>query len=229
VFLYYSSSLKYPQAGHPNINTHKALFVHQGIRNLFIYSQSFLVMTCHCQCQNCQYCKETYSPYIYKVLKQVHPDTGISNKAMTYSSYIYKVLKLVQPNTGIPNKTTVTYSSYIYKVLKQVHPNTSISNKATVTYSLYIYKVLNQVHPDTVRGPFEQMSTSPYEQPMYLDTSTKTHEPLRNCWNTFDQTLELRQTQSIAWNTLNLDQYRIPWSITYPKRCDHLVTLQMQL
>jgi len=27
--------------------------------------------------------KETYSTYIYKVLKQVHPDTGISNKSMT--------------------------------------------------------------------------------------------------------------------------------------------------
>ncbi|KAH7889218.1 histone-fold-containing protein [Phlebopus sp. FC_14] len=26
--------------------------------------------------------KETYSSYIYKVLKQVHPDTGISNKGM---------------------------------------------------------------------------------------------------------------------------------------------------
>ncbi|KAF9816845.1 hypothetical protein IEO21_03819 [Rhodonia placenta] len=26
--------------------------------------------------------KETYSSYLYKVLKQVHPDTGISNKAM---------------------------------------------------------------------------------------------------------------------------------------------------
>ncbi|KAG1862454.1 histone-fold-containing protein [Suillus tomentosus] len=26
--------------------------------------------------------KETYSSYVYKVLKQVHPDTGISNKAM---------------------------------------------------------------------------------------------------------------------------------------------------
>ncbi|KAH9815387.1 histone H2B [Melampsora americana] len=26
--------------------------------------------------------KETYGIYIYKVLKQVHPDTGISNKAM---------------------------------------------------------------------------------------------------------------------------------------------------
>ncbi|CDH50262.1 histone h2b [Lichtheimia corymbifera JMRC:FSU:9682] len=27
--------------------------------------------------------KETYSSYIYRVLKQVHPDTGISNKAMS--------------------------------------------------------------------------------------------------------------------------------------------------
>ena len=27
--------------------------------------------------------KESYSIYIYKVLKQVHPDTGISSKAMS--------------------------------------------------------------------------------------------------------------------------------------------------
>ena len=27
-------------------------------------------------------CKESYSVYVYKVLKQVHPDTGISSKAM---------------------------------------------------------------------------------------------------------------------------------------------------
>lgn len=27
--------------------------------------------------------KETYSSYIYKVLKQVHPDVGISNKGMS--------------------------------------------------------------------------------------------------------------------------------------------------
>ncbi|XP_009705249.1 PREDICTED: histone H2B, gonadal-like, partial [Cariama cristata] len=27
--------------------------------------------------------RETYSVYIYKVLKQVHPDTGISSKAMS--------------------------------------------------------------------------------------------------------------------------------------------------
>jgi len=27
--------------------------------------------------------KESYASYIYKVLKQVHPDTGVSNKAMS--------------------------------------------------------------------------------------------------------------------------------------------------
>jgi histone H2B len=27
--------------------------------------------------------KQTYSTYIYKVLKQVHPDTGVSSKAMS--------------------------------------------------------------------------------------------------------------------------------------------------
>lgn len=27
--------------------------------------------------------KETFNTYIYKVLKQVHPDTGVSNKAMS--------------------------------------------------------------------------------------------------------------------------------------------------
>ena len=30
--------------------------------------------------------KESYSVYVYKVLKQVHPDTGISSKAMGISS-----------------------------------------------------------------------------------------------------------------------------------------------
>ncbi|KAK2504692.1 hypothetical protein MC885_019105, partial [Smutsia gigantea] len=30
--------------------------------------------------------KESYSVYVYKVLKQVHPDTGISSKAMSIMS-----------------------------------------------------------------------------------------------------------------------------------------------
>jgi histone H2B len=39
---------------------------------------------------------ETYSSYIYKVLKQVHPDTGISNKAMNIlNSFVNDIFERV--------------------------------------------------------------------------------------------------------------------------------------
>ena len=37
--------------------------------------------------------KESYAIYIYKVLKQVHPDTGISSKAMAVSEGTKAVTK----------------------------------------------------------------------------------------------------------------------------------------
>jgi hypothetical protein len=40
--------------------------------------------------------KETYSSYIYKVLKQVHPDTGISNRAMSILNSFVKPRKQVK-------------------------------------------------------------------------------------------------------------------------------------
>ncbi|KAI9209093.1 histone H2B [Polychytrium aggregatum] len=40
--------------------------------------------------------KETYSTYIYKVLKQVHPDTGISNKAMSImNSFVHDIFERI--------------------------------------------------------------------------------------------------------------------------------------
>ncbi|KAL2163659.1 hypothetical protein VTH06DRAFT_5717 [Thermothelomyces fergusii] len=40
--------------------------------------------------------KETYSTYIYKVLKQVHPDTGISNRAMSIlNSFVNDIFERV--------------------------------------------------------------------------------------------------------------------------------------
>jgi histone H2B len=39
---------------------------------------------------------ETYSPYIYKVLKQVHPDTGISKKGMSImNSFINDIFERI--------------------------------------------------------------------------------------------------------------------------------------
>ena len=31
-------------------------------------------------------CKESYAIYIYKVLKQLHPHTGVSSKAMSFTN-----------------------------------------------------------------------------------------------------------------------------------------------
>ena len=40
--------------------------------------------------------KETYSSYIYKVLKQAHPDTGISSKAIpNVNSIVNKVFECI--------------------------------------------------------------------------------------------------------------------------------------
>ncbi|XP_006007163.1 late histone H2B.L4 [Latimeria chalumnae] len=40
--------------------------------------------------------RETYSVYIYKVLKQVHPDTGISSKAMSImNSFVNDVFERI--------------------------------------------------------------------------------------------------------------------------------------
>ena len=40
--------------------------------------------------------KETFNTYIYKVLKQVHPDTGISNKAMSImNSFVNDIFERV--------------------------------------------------------------------------------------------------------------------------------------
>ena len=40
--------------------------------------------------------KETYSSYIYKVLKQTHPDTGISQKAMSImNSFVNDIFERV--------------------------------------------------------------------------------------------------------------------------------------
>ena len=54
--------------------------------------------------------RETYSTYIYKVLKQVHPDTGISNKAMSVmNSFINDIFERI---AGEASKvSTISYLS----------------------------------------------------------------------------------------------------------------------
>merc|ERR1712006_32344 len=45
--------------------------------------------------------KESYSIYIYKVLKQVHPDTGISSKAMLImNSFVGDIFERIAGEAG---------------------------------------------------------------------------------------------------------------------------------
>ncbi|KAF8803070.1 hypothetical protein BYT27DRAFT_7110598, partial [Phlegmacium glaucopus] len=64
--------------------------------------------------------KETYSSYIYKTIVQVHPDTGISNKAVSLCKVAsQKTSKAAAQASGENKKRKKvrkeTYSSYIYK------------------------------------------------------------------------------------------------------------------
>lgn len=56
---------------------------------------------------------ESYSSYIYKVLKQVHPDTGISRRAMSImNSFINDIFERVAAEAGklvrVNNKSTLS-------------------------------------------------------------------------------------------------------------------------
>ena len=78
--------------------------------------------------------KESYAIYIYKVLKQVHPDTGVSSKAMSImnslSNYLFECIaaeasKLAHynimsppPSLKVPRLTPVTKSKVFFKTTK---------------------------------------------------------------------------------------------------------------
>eukprot|EP00731_Ephydatia_muelleri_P012898 Em0007g208a len=51
--------------------------------------------------------KESYSIYIYKVMKQVHPDTGISSKAMSImNSFVNDIFERIAPRRLVWPTTT---------------------------------------------------------------------------------------------------------------------------
>lgn len=57
--------------------------------------------------------KESYAIYIYKVLKQVHPDTGISSKAMTImNSFVNDIFERIATESSrlahYNKKSTIT-------------------------------------------------------------------------------------------------------------------------
>ena len=70
--------------------------------------------------------KETYSTYIYKVLKQVHPDTGISNKAMSImNSFVNDIFERIAGEASklaVYNKRSTISSREIQTSVRLILP-----------------------------------------------------------------------------------------------------------
>uniref|UniRef100_A0A1B0C9A7 Core Histone H2A/H2B/H3 domain-containing protein n=1 Tax=Lutzomyia longipalpis TaxID=7200 RepID=A0A1B0C9A7_LUTLO len=63
-----------------------------------------------------RYCLESYAIYIYKVLKQVHPDTGISSKAMSImNSFVNDIFERIAAEALAWRTTTSAPPSRVAK------------------------------------------------------------------------------------------------------------------
>ena len=69
---------------------------------------------------------ESYSTYIYKVLKQVHPDTGISSKAMSvmnsFSTDIFHKISVEASKLALYNKRPTIISRDIQTAVRLILP-----------------------------------------------------------------------------------------------------------
>merc|ERR1712238_636003 len=76
---------------------------------------------------------ESYSTYIYKVLKQVHPDTGISKKGMSImNSFITDIFERIAGEAGklATNNKKATLSSHEIKTAVRLMLPGELANHA---------------------------------------------------------------------------------------------------
>merc|ERR1712226_645658 len=70
--------------------------------------------------------KESYAIYIYKVLKQVHPDTGVSSKAMSImNSFVNDIFERIAAESSRPahyNKRSTISSREIQTAVRLLLP-----------------------------------------------------------------------------------------------------------
>ncbi|VDM59270.1 unnamed protein product [Angiostrongylus costaricensis] len=75
--------------------------------------------------------KESYSVYIYRVLKQVHPDTGVSSKAMSImNSFVNDVFERIAAEASRLahyNKRSTISSREIQTAVRLILPGSSLS------------------------------------------------------------------------------------------------------
>ncbi|XP_072042287.1 late histone H2B.L4-like [Amphiura filiformis] len=100
--------------------------------------------------------KESYDIYIYKVLKQVHPDIDISSRAMSImNSFVNDICERIAGEASrLANykRLLITIvNREVLKVLKQVHPNTGISNRSMSVMSDFVNEIFERIAGDASR------------------------------------------------------------------------------
>ena len=98
---------------------------------------------------------ESYSTYIYKVLKQVHPDTGISSKAMTImNSFVNDIFERIAGESSRLakyNKRSTITSREIQTAVRLLLPGelakhaVSVGSKAVTKYTSRIPLAIHSV------------------------------------------------------------------------------------
>uniref|UniRef100_A0A8I6X8T5 Histone H2B n=1 Tax=Hordeum vulgare subsp. vulgare TaxID=112509 RepID=A0A8I6X8T5_HORVV len=98
---------------------------------------------------------ETYKIYIFKVLKQVHPDIGISSKAMSImNSFINDIFeKLAGESAKLAryNKKPTITSREIQTSVRLVHPDIGISSKAMSIMNSFINDIFEKLAGESAK------------------------------------------------------------------------------
>jgi histone H2B len=80
--------------------------------------------------------KESYAIYIYKVLKQVHPDTGVSSKAMSImNSFVNDLFERIAAESSRLahyNKRSTITSREIQTAVRLLLPGELVSSRCTI-------------------------------------------------------------------------------------------------
>ncbi|XP_072887677.1 histone H2B-like [Hemitrygon akajei] len=111
--------------------------------------------------------KETYAIYIYKVMKQVHPDTGISSKAMSImNSFVNDIFERIAGEASRLahyNKRSTISSREIQTAVRLLLPGelakhaVSEGTKAVTKYTSSKYKFTDKTNPK-IKGSFKSHS-----------------------------------------------------------------------
>uniref|UniRef100_A0A8D0T8W6 Histone H2B n=1 Tax=Sus scrofa TaxID=9823 RepID=A0A8D0T8W6_PIG len=104
--------------------------------------------------------KESYSIYVYKVLKQVHPDTGISSKAMgIMNSFVNDIFERIAGEASRLahyNKRSTITSREIQTAVRlllpgELHPDTGISSKAMGIMNSFVNDIFERIAGEASR------------------------------------------------------------------------------